>query len=481
MAISPSSARIQGDDYQHLFAWYQALRLLGPDRDVRRIEVESSGAGNVDDVVVRGRDCPDEYIQVKYSVDARRPISSDWFTTPLTPTGRSPLQRFYRSWEQLRAGGTEPAMTLFTNRALDPTDPLLCLRDGRRAVLGPRLAEEAAGSAAGRGRARWAAHLGVSEAELLGLLTHLSLRTDQGSWSGLVEAVSDRMRSVGLRARDVDVETGVAAIRSWVSRGLRAIDRDTLEDEIRRRALQDGPPYSTLLVEAVDHAPWFDDACRRLDWVALFEGDEPRARRQLRDPSLWSAKLRPEMVAAARSLKAAGADRVFVRGAMRLPLWFLAGAELPDVRGHRVGCLQHGAWWTSEASPRPFEVESVWTALGLGPELAVGLSVANQIGEDVLAHCTRQALPVSDYVDIAPASGVGAEAIPDGASALGWALATRNAVRVAVRRSAAPKVHLFMSGPAGGALLLGHVWNRVGPTLVYEDVGAGYAPTFTIP
>jgi hypothetical protein len=62
-----------------------------------------------------------------------------------------------------------------------------------------------------------------------------------------------------------------------------------------------------------------------------------------------------------------------------------------------------------------------------------------------------------------------------------WALAVRDAVRRAVRTAETRRIHLFMSGPAGGALLLGHFWNRVCTTLVYEDLSPGYWPTFEIP
>jgi hypothetical protein len=38
-----------------------------------------------------------------------------------------------------------------------------------------------------------------------------------------------------------------------------------------------------------------------------------------------------------------------------------------------------------------------------------------------------------------------------------------------------------MSQPIGLALLLGHRWNRVAPTIVYEDLAAvGYEAAFTI-
>ena len=44
-----------------------------------------------------------------------------------------------------------------------------------------------------------------------------------------------------------------------------------------------------------------------------------------------------------------------------------------------------------------------------------------------------------------------------------------------------PRVHLFLATPMGLALLLGHRWNRVAPTTVYEDLAAlGYEAAFTI-
>ena len=57
----------------------------------------------------------------------------------------------------------------------------------------------------------------------------------------------------------------------------------------------------------------------------------------------------------------------------------------------------------------------------------------------------------------------------------------RDSIRAAVRDSGARRVHLFMSAPAGAALLLGHIWNRVGTTIVYEDLSPGYVSTFEFP
>jgi hypothetical protein len=481
MTTSASGARIQGDDYQHLYAWYHALRMMIPDHDVVRVEVESYGSGNVDDVVVRRSRREDEYVQVKYSVDASRPVSSEWLMTASSPNGKSPLQRFVASWQLLKAKGVNPQMTLFTNRVLDSEDPILRLRDGQRGVLGPRLALEKARSEAGKQRRRWAEHAGIAEAELMEMLGHLALRTDQGAWSALSEAAGDRMRSVGLRAHETDVEVGIAAIRSWVKDGIRDISRELLTTEVERRGLRGDRQYATLLVEAIDHAAWPDAAQVRVDWVDLFVGSEPRARRQLADPAQWSSKIRPEMVAAARKLKSAGSDRVLVRGYMRLPLWFLAGVELPDTRGHDVACFQRGQWWASDVPKREFGITKSTTTVAQGSDLAVGVSVTNRLGADVVAYCKQVGLPVSTVVEISPAAGPAPGAISDSGHAVGWALATRDAIREVVREEGAQRIHLFMSGPAGGALMLGHIWNRMGPTLVYEDLSPGYAPTYDVP
>lgn len=479
---SASAARIQGDDYQHLYAWWQALRLLTPGTDVTQIEVEALSAGNVDDVVVRRTSGPDEYAQVKYSVDASRPLTWRWFTARGTGArSKSPLERFIASWQHLKAKGTLPDLLLFTNRVLDPTDPVLKLRNGTTGTLGQRLATEGPRSAARKAVAEWVRHAGVTEPELMELLCRLGLKTDQGSWSDLVNVASDRMGYAGLRTADTDVEIGVAVMRAMVKSGKRTLNRDEFRAEIERRGLGGDSSYSTLVVEAIDRAPWTDAGQVRLDWVDLFAGDEPRTRRQLRDPENWNRRLRPDLVAAAKALKATGNDRVMIRGYMRLAPWFMCGVELPDTRQHQVACKQKGQLWSSEIAPPAFKIAETVVDLSQGTDLAVGLSVTNAITADVVSYCKQVNLSAARYVDLSPQGGVGPLSLPDAATAVGWAHAAREGVRAAVRDSGARRVHLFMSAPAGAALLLGHIWNRVGTTVIYEDLSPGYASTFVIP
>ncbi|KYG10852.1 hypothetical protein BE21_58755 [Sorangium cellulosum] len=147
-----------------------------------------------------------------------------------------------------------------------------------------------------------------------------------------------------------------------------------------------------------------------------------------------------------------------------------------------MACVQGGQRWGSDVTPVEFPVHvSVPVELGAGGELAVGLSVTNGLAEDVLAYLRGSALPVGRFVAIAAAPAPSRTAIPGAASAMGWALAVRQVVRDQVRATGARKVHLFLSGPAGGALLLGHLWNRIPSTQLYEDLSPGYAPAFLIP
>lgn len=483
MSLSAAGAALQGHDYQHLFAWYHALRALSPAGDVTGIEIEAKNAGNVDDVVVRRRGAADEHYQVKYSVDGRHPINNAWWVTPATAGGKSPLQRFWQSWQTLSRGGQRPWMGLYTNRPLDVSDKVLALQDGRTGTLGPRLRLATPGSKAGRGRERWASHLGVAEADLLEMLDHLVLLTGQSGWAGLVTSVADRMAAVGLRSDELAVEQGVQAIRAWVTGARCEVDRQALVAEIARRGLRGEARQATVVVQAIDRDPWAAGATVSLDWVDLFEGDHPRTRRQLRDPADWNRRLLPELEAAERRVRELGFDRVLVRGDMRLPAWFAAGVAFGETRKVKVACVQGGQRWASDIDEAPggFPVHvAAPVELEAGNELAVGLSVARDLAEDVLAYLKASALPVGRFIAIAASPAPSRTAIRDAVGAMGWALAVRRVVSDRVRATGARRIHLFLSGPAGGALLLGHLWNRMPSTQLYEDLNPGYAPAFLI-
>ncbi len=478
MVTSASGARIQGDDYQHLFSWYQALELALPDSDATSVAVEATDAGFVDDVVLyRAR--RDEYFQVKYSVDGRTQINSAWWTEKPKGRGQSPLEKFWSSWNLL--GKRRPFMTLLTNRSLDPSDPIMACVSGRDGRLVPRLSQGGANSYNGRGRKSWADHLQITEEQLLAMLADVKILASQGPFTHFLQMTSDRHRALGLAHDDNAALAGAGAARTWVAEGRREIDRSGLMTELSRLGLQAGTRQATLLIQEINHDPWPDSATAMVDWVDMFDGDEPRVRRNTVDPRAWDEQMRPELQRAVAVIRQRGYTDVMVRGALRLPSWFACGAELAEVAGFRVTCNQRGNVWSSDSDPSPFGLTERVVELGNGNEVAVGLSVTTSIANDALEYVRRAELPVRAYSDLTPSEGPSDHAIAGASAARGWALAVRNKVREIVRSTDATKVHLFIASPGGAAFFLGHFWNRVPATQLYADTSPGYAPAYLLP
>lgn len=482
MTLSPSGARLQGDDYQHLVSWYHALRMLLPGSDVTAISMEVRGSGIVDDLNVHRRDGNDEYYQLKFSVDASNPIDNAWWIHPSDSGGPSILKRFWDSFQRLRKPGYVPRLALYTNRPTDSRDPVLKLRDGLHGCLGTRLRGEGPRSEAGKRRKQWADHMVIPEDALLEMLDHLALYTDQGPWSSLVTSVADRMAACGLKFDERSIEQGMLACHNWVKLGTTRIDRAMLEAEIRKRSLLGEAPWVTFVVQAIDRHPWAADAQATVDWVDLYDGERPEERVRLKDPALWNSRLLPELREAVTKLEAARCDRIMIRGHMRLPTVFMVGRSLPEVRGFHLACMQRQERWTTEVKRAEVQVFAEREELDLGNELAVGVSVARNLGRDVIAYAREAKLPIKRFVHL-HLEEAHAQAMSGASEALGWALAVRDRIADELRETRARKIHLFLSTPAGAALFLGHFWNRIGATQLYEHVDAqtGYEPAFFVP
>lgn len=443
------------------------------------ITVEAPDAGNVDDVVVERRVTPSTYTQVKHGVDAATPVGTAWLTA--TPGGRrSLLMRFHDSWRSLSSGGREPEMQLVTDREVDPSDVLMRLVDRRSELVVPAIS--AGGSALAAARAAWASHLGVDEDAMLAMLAHLRFRTGR-PYSAEIERADSLMWGHGLATGPTAIDSALAFVREWVQERWRTLSVDELRDRVHQRIGRGGDPGAVLVIEAIDDDAHPEDATERLRWVERYEGDDANLRRQLSDPGDWENVVGPELVAVAQRLRAAGHHRVLVRGALRLPAWFAAGAALRHVQGFDVAALQHGAIWSSDtASGAPLRPEATVNPVDGGSDLAIAIGAATDPTLAVTRFVSQQALPVGGVGILTPAGGPGPEAIPDGEVAAHFAVGLRDTVRDLLEKHPAERIHLFLAVPGGLALLLGHRWNALRQTIVYEHLGSGfgYTPTFTI-
>jgi hypothetical protein len=106
------------------------------------------------------------------------------------------------------------------------------------------------------------------------------------------------------------------------------------------------------------------------------------------------------------------------------------------------------------------------------------VNVAAEAAADTIEWIRDSALPVSKILTVTPAAGVGPKAVPTAAAANSLGTAIRDLAR---RRSRDGDLHLFLIGPLGLAVLLGHHWNRLTTTHVYEHLGGiDYTHAFTV-
>lgn len=475
---SASGARLAGDDLQHLIGWYWALKTGRPEHGVIAVTYESLGAGNLDDVVIeREASGPPEYWQVKTTTSAVDPVSSEWLMEA-HPAG-SLLQRFWKTYEDLQQRRGVVRLVLATNRSLDPSDPVLATRDAN-GLLAPRLRREPAESAAGIGRLEWADHLGISEGDLLEMLDVLQFRTDITETT-YREKVADVSVGLGLKADEASMLAGIGTVRNWIKASRIERTRSDVEKVIRELDLRAADPRGVLLVQALERDE-AGDATVALDWVDRFLGEDRRTRRGLRDALEWNSVLLPEIREAVAQVRSRY-SKVIVRGEMRLPTWFAIGTEMSEVAGFVVASAQLGDLWSSDApmaATQPELAISDPRELGDGRELAITLALSDDPTADVLAF-VRAISAVGKHRTITLPTGPHSRSIADAGEAIALARAVRDAVRQLVRDERPDRIHLFLAAPHGVTLLLGHLWDRMPETQLYEDLtGAQYQPAFAI-
>jgi hypothetical protein len=194
------------------------------------VGVETAGVGNLDDVVRWRRDPPHSYSQVKYAVDARILVGSEYLLKQSSSGGPSILSKIASAWRKLTKDGAPVQLALITNRSIDTNDPLTSRCDSRTLTLMPRAAEESP-KALREARQEWAEEAGLTEAELLSLLEVLCFETGL-SVPSVRKMVAAQMSAIGLPSQDKDLD----AAADWVARQVRdghtELDADAIDQAV---------------------------------------------------------------------------------------------------------------------------------------------------------------------------------------------------------------------------------------------------------
>jgi hypothetical protein len=481
-APGPTGVRIAGDRYQWLLAWLDCVVLLrdqqtGAPNAAVAVGIEVDGVGNVDDIVVRRQHPPHRYKQVKYAVDATSPVNTDYLTAASKAGGPSILARLARAWQDLTAGGQPVELALVTNRTPDPVDDLVSKRDARTGLLVPRGATGGATSKLGKARRAWAAAAAIDDEQLLDLLHVLvfDVARDQQHVEQLTKLT---MLLAGLRDDDEALALAVDWIATQIIAGTRILTADVIAAAVETLGLREGPPRTVVSIATLQPDPVAEQARHALDWVDRFDGDTSFDKRRPRPPATWQ-DLHSDIQALADACRSE--TRIAVTGTLRLAPAFAVGAALRMVTNTDVAVAQRGELWSSDAAyEAPVRPATRETPIRQGDEIAVALAVAADPTDDVVDYLRAARIPVDRLVVLSVGNGPRDNAVQTPGHACALAIGIRDEVRRQARRH--PRVHLFQAGPMGLALLLGHRWNRVAPTVVYEDLGhlRGYEPAFYI-
>jgi hypothetical protein len=475
---SPSGARLAGDDVQHLIGWYWLVSTLQVDSGIESVEFESSGAGNLDDVVINRRKGQlSEYWQVKTAVKASEPMTSAWLMKLGRKGGPSILQRFYRTWLALRERG-HVVLVLATDRSLDHRDPVLALRD-HTGHLAANLRRADRASPAGTGRAEWATHVGASEEELCQMLDNLEFQNDatEVQWERKVQDVA---RGSRVKSDEAHLLVGVGYVRKCIEKSRASISPEEVRAMIQKLDLQANAPEAILVINMLARSSDTSDAAVVLDWVDYCEGDSPETRAGLRNQDQWNSVLLPQLQDAASRLKPSKA--VIVRGEMRLPTRFAVGAILREVAGFSLKSEHDSGIWSSLKSQHErVELELSETPVGHGSDIALVVGIASDITPDTDAYISASLPQVGKRYLITLAGGSHPRCVSSPEHGVSVALAIRDKVRVLARKHRGADIHLFLATQTALALQLGHFWDRLPPTQLYEYLGNGnYQPAFLI-
>ena len=479
---SATGVRIAGDRFQWLVAWGDCVEALlddapGMTNPIVSISVELDGMGNLDDVVVRRTRPPHTYKQVKYAVDSSTPVNTAYLTEPSSNGGPSILSKIASTWRDLSRDGEPLELVIVTNRQADPNDLLVARRDSRTGLLIPRADEGGPRSAVGRLRSEWATAAGLSESEMLELLRLLSfqLGLDPEQKARLVRY---QMAVAGLRHDEGALHSGIDWIAREVIDGRRQIGLADIRAFIETERLRAEDMRAIVSVATLTPDSVASHALVAIDWVDRFEGDDAYSKRRPLPPATWR-QLQDEIDAVPSHL--GSTKRVLVTGSLRLAPAFAVGAALRQVSGFEIAAMQRGEVWSSDEAYSGATLPVIREhAIDQGDDLAVAIEVATPIVDDVMAWIREQHVPARRVVAISPAGGPRDNAVAGASDACALAVGVRDAVRRELK--GCPRVHLFLAGPMGLALLLGHRWNRVAPTVVYEDLAAlGYDAAFTVP
>ncbi|MBI2842118.1 MAG: SAVED domain-containing protein [Armatimonadetes bacterium] len=487
-------ARLKGDDYQHLYAWWLALELKMPQRMVRRVCIEDAEAGSMDDVTIEYEPetlKPSRFYQIKYHVDQRNQYSSDVLMAR-TRERSSLLQKFWRSWKLLRDSKPGPIeLYLVSNWTWDRHDMFFTACVDENGGIKASFFEHKEHSEV---HGNWLSHLDAGPDELREFAGCIRFKIGSTGADDLRDLVAERMCSLGLRPDEDALLLAVSIVREWIKASKKDMYLHDLDELVRKHDLllpQGQEPCITVHLNTIVREKYELEPDYVIDWCDYFEGSAAAKGRQLQPQYDWNEHLLPELERLKCELGASTSMRLIrVRGKARLSAWFAFGHMFRDAAGYTLEVDQNGVLWrTSDRKADGFRVIVSDQGSnfdgeiidGSGTTVAVGISVTGTIDDAVREHLHERSEEIAALLLLRPERELGRDCIRSTGDLVALADEAKDMVRAFVRRWRATKLLLYYFGPLSGACFLGHRFNAVCQEIqLMEDQQPSYSPSFML-
>ena len=231
------------------------------------------------------------------------------------------------------------------------------------------------------------------------------------------------------------------------------------------RALPPGQPLRLELYTKME-PPLKQDTVLLIDWTRRFNG-------RFATPEQWDQYLLPALQDIAEVVgKKAPGRAIQADGRPSLPAAIALGCRFVQTRDIKIGWWQHtlgrpDELWRIEAPREPcgFTVES-HSHRPDGDDLAVLVAVTRPV--EPAFEASQSGLPPFRAIVRVWKTPLGIDAIANAGQAADLARMIHDNVRDAATYQRARRIHLFMSVPAGLAMMIGQLLNTLGPIQTYD-------------
>ncbi|MDD5222468.1 MAG: SAVED domain-containing protein [bacterium] len=503
MAHKKVGARTEGDVYQGLFFWRQAVALLIPSSRVIRVDLEHDKTDGVDDVAVfyeppgidaGGWPCSVDFYQLKYHVDQRDSYSADALIDPDFIQGKSSLlQRFYHAYKSAITKYPKFRLHLASNWRWRADDALAsCLREYDGALPdnfffdGPK-------SVLGKVREKWRAHLGIANGKLFeNFARTLRFQLDHFGRRYFREWVHAEIARAGLQPPPPESLSSSyeSLVQQFLMNGPNSFDSDSLREICEREKLFAESPTASPSTKAVKiairsfmrFAENIEAECSQYVCVVkYFDG------RHIRDSADWSNSIIPEIRGFLADSRLRSKEHHLLLDC-HSSIAFLAGYELDRKSGARVFPVQKGIStevWKPNGNTANNRLNCDWSANRTkfsesGIEIAIAVSVTRDVLSDVRDYVHKKSPAFSSLIDLRPEGGIGTQSVMGPDHAVGLADKLADIIRKE-RPPSGGSVHLFVAAPNALMFFLGQHRAALGKIQLYEfDFEGNHDKTYSL-